>query len=323
MLFGIQPTGCPHLGNLVCLMLAKAQSARTWVCCIADMHALTTWIGSASGFKRRIRLAAAFVLSAGCTTWIVYVQSSATAQSCLHWLVCCLSKRAELESASLADAITNAGCLLYPSLMASDVLACRATHLAVGRDQLKHLEYVNLISRRLNKLAQDALGEAYALFPVVELCSKEAVKLMSLQAPNVKMSKSDRSKLSIINVLDGYDSIRVKIARSKTDGGLCMPARAFDLHNMLGLANLVNVYVAIANRTLLELLARAEGVEVKQFKCWLAKLIYNKTRRVKLKVDKWLLAPEQLEGALASGLKRMERWSKKCVNHVKVIAQLV
>ncbi|AHL31008.1 MAG: Tryptophan--tRNA ligase [Candidatus Hodgkinia cicadicola] len=321
MLYGIQPTGCPHLGNLLCLQLARAQRTHKWVCCIADLHALTSRV-NARGYRNRVRLAAAFVLAGvPSSKCIVYIQSRSLAQTWLLWIISCLSKLPELERASAAER-ANVGHTLYPSLMSADVLACRATHLVVGCDQKKHLEYVRLISNRINALTRLTLNTDRELVPKPKSCFGQSIKLMSLQTPTVKMSKSSDCELGCVYVLDDYAVIRSKVARAKTDAQSWLPSDAPGLNNRLGLTNLIEAYALTAGLSLRLLLARIGKVNIKSFKRWLAKLLYAKARRTSLATKQWLRKPEALDRVLASDSNLIAQWSSCCVNHIKLVTEL-
>ncbi|AUG34191.1 Tryptophan--tRNA ligase [Candidatus Hodgkinia cicadicola] len=321
MLYGIQPTGWPHLGNLLCLQLARTQRAQKWVCCIADLHALTSSV-NARGYKHKVRLAAAFVLAGvPSSECIVYIQSRSLAQTWLLWVISCLSKQPELARASAAEG-ANVGHMLYPSLMGADVLACRATHVVVGCDQKKHLEYVRLISKRINALTRTTLDTDRKLVPKPKPCFGQSVKLMSLQTPTVKMSKSGDCGLGCVYVLDDYAAMRTKVVRAKTDTQLRLPSDASGLNNRLGLANLIEAYALTAGLSLHSLLARVGGASVKSFKRWLAKLMYAKARRTSAVTKQWLRKPEALDNVLTAGSNLIAQWSSSCVNHIKLITEL-
>ncbi|AUG33887.1 Tryptophan--tRNA ligase [Candidatus Hodgkinia cicadicola] len=319
MLYGIRPTGWPHLGNLLCLRLARTRRTQKWVCCIADLHALTSGV-NVRGYKRKVRLAAAFVLAGvPSSERIVYIQSHSLAQTWLLWVISCLSKQPELERASAAEG-ANVGHMLYPSLMSADVLACRATHVVVGCDQKRHLEYVRLISERINALTRTALDTNRELVP--KPCFGQSIKLMSLQTPTAKMSKSGDCELGCVYVLDDYAAIRAKVVRAKTDTQLRLPSDISGLNNRLGLTNLIEAYALTAGLSLQSLLARIGGVNIKSFKRWLAKLMYAKARRTSAVTKQWLRKPEALDNVLTAGSNLIARWSSRCINHIKLITEL-
>ncbi len=158
------------------------------------------------------------------------------------------------------------GLALYPGLMSADIIACRATHVAAGCDQSRHLEYAKLISGRINALAHSTLSAHRGLVPKAESCFSQPVKLMSLQAPAAKMSKSDLCSLGCVYVLDSYSVVSAKIALAKTDASSRLPSAASGLSNRPGLANLIEMYVLTAGVCLQTLLALAGGVSVRRFK---------------------------------------------------------
>lgn len=150
--------------------------------------------------------------------------------------------------------------------MSADVLACRATHVVVGGDQKKHLEYVRLLSKRVNALARAALNTDRELLPKPKSCFGQSVKLMSLQTPTVKMSKSSDCELGCVYVLDDYAAMRAKVGRAKTDAQSRLPSDVSGLNNRPGLTNLIKAYALAAGLSLRPLLARIGEVDVKSFK---------------------------------------------------------
>ncbi|XXM93305.1 MAG: hypothetical protein AAI946_00865 [Candidatus Hodgkinia cicadicola] len=321
-MYGIQPSGYAHLGNLLCIQLARTARAQKWVCCIADLHALTSNASNLE-YKTRVRLTTAFVLaSIPNSVCIVYVQSRSLAQACLLWIISCLSRLPELARASAAADGANVARVLYPGLMAADVIACRATHVVVGYDQRKHLEYIRLISRRINALARVVLSTQHSLLPALAQCFQQPVKLMSLQAPAAKMSKSSACELSSVCILDDYTSIQTKIAHARTDNCSRLPASALGLNNRSGLANLIEAYALIARLSPQALLNRISALEVKRFKRWLARLIHIKMRTPRMLTKRWLRKPEALDAILTAGSALIIHWSSSCVNHIKLITEL-
>ncbi|XXM90124.1 hypothetical protein AADW59_00870 [Candidatus Hodgkinia cicadicola] len=322
VLYGIQPTGCPHLGNLLCLQRARSAQPLKWVCCIADLHALTSNTSTNCYYKHRINLAAAFVLSnVASSTCIIYIQSRSLAQTCLLWIISCLSRQSEIERASAAAAGANMGRVLYPSLMAADIIACRATHVVAGHDQNKHLEYTRLILGRINALARLALGTCHTLLPKTKAQYSQPIKLMSLQSPSEKMSKSDTRALSSVYILDEYTTVCEKIARAITNSRV-LPTVQLAAHAKLGITNLVEMYALVSGlkSTLLLKWMGAESVE--RFKSLLAKLIYSKTRTTRIKTKQWLRRPETLDAVLTAGSKAIASWASSCVAHVELIINL-
>ncbi len=186
--------------------------------------------------------------------------------------------------------------------MAADVLACRPTHLAVGLDQLRHLEHIKLVGRRLNLLAQRAFGEKCVLFPEVGAVAASKLKLMCLRVPTQKMSKSMSPAASTINVLDGYDVLKLKLVRAHTDCCDSLPAAGPLLRNRLGVASLLRLYAAVAAAAAESaVMVCVQNVKMQQFKAWLAKLVYAKLRKTRRLTVGLLAAPEAVDAEVAKG----------------------
>ncbi|XXN13771.1 MAG: hypothetical protein AAI978_00870 [Candidatus Hodgkinia cicadicola] len=205
--------------------------------------------------------------------------------------------------------------------MAADIIACRATHIVAGYDQKKHLEYVKLMSKRINAWARAALA-GYELLPEASFCVNKSIKLMSLQSPDLKMSKSDKCELASIQVLDNYNVISNKIARAKTDSGRALPLAVSDLGNRLGLANLIEIYALAAEVALDRLIMCISTADVDRFKCWLAKLVYARTHSPRLTTARWLNKPEALDAILAIGSSLVSKWASSCADHIRLITEL-
>ncbi|MFP3039455.1 MAG: hypothetical protein ACKESB_01880 [Candidatus Hodgkinia cicadicola] len=323
VLFGIQPSGNPHLGNYLCLIGACASRPPKLVCCVADLHALTSGLGLVQ--KRCIRKAAAFLLAVMNTrrinAFVVYAQSAVKSQVYLSWVAACGTKYAELERASSSSG-SWAASVFYPSLMAADVLACRPTHLAVGLDQLRHLEVVKLIARRLNLLTQRALGEKCALFPEVKTIAASKLRLMCLRVPKKKMSKSATSSESVINVLDDYNAIKLKVVRSRTDCCDSLPGDTLMLRNRSGVASLIGLYAAVASTSEDVVVACVEGTRTQRFKTWLTKLVYAKLRKTRRLTADLIAMPEAVDFEVAKGSAVVEDWASRSASYVRSVAGL-
>ena len=227
---GVQPTGeGPHIGNYL-------GAFRRWVdlqedlhasggesfYCVVDLHALTlAW--DPAGLAEGVRRTAATLLATGIdpAKSVLFVQSDVAEHSELMWMLTCLAKMGELgrmtqykEKGRGDDpGATGAGIFLYPVLMAADVLAYRAHQVPVGDDQRQHLELMRDLAERFNS----RFGET---FPVPEaVIGREGARIMSLDDPTQKMSKSSERPASSIGMLDKPDTVRAKLARAVTDSG--------------------------------------------------------------------------------------------------------
>jgi tryptophanyl-tRNA synthetase len=234
---GVQPTGNLHLGNYLGAIkrFVEMQASHECIYCVVDLHAITqdrsVWGGPAE-LARSTREVTAAYLAAGidATQHIVFNQSQVTAHGELAWIFNCVARVGWLnrmtqfkEKAGKNRENASVGLYAYPNLMAADILAYKATHVPVGEDQKQHLELTRDIAQKFNIDFADSIAEAGfgdAFFPLPEpLIVGPATRVMSLRDGEKKMSKSDPSDLSRINLTDDADTIAKKIRKAKTDPG--------------------------------------------------------------------------------------------------------
>src|SRR6516164_5834921 len=228
---GMQPTGNLHLGNYLGAMVRWIALQKTHECiyCVVDMHAITVW-QDPDELKTAIRQATATYIAAGLDPKrsILFNQSEVSAHAELAWIFNCVARLGWLnrmtqfkEKAGKERENASVGLYVYPNLMAADILAYRATHVPVGDDQKQHLELARDIAQKFNvDFAETIAAEGFAdgFFPLPEpLISGPATRVMSLRDGTKKMSKSDPSDLSRINVADDAETIAKKIKKAKTD----------------------------------------------------------------------------------------------------------
>src|SRR6195256_1534982 len=228
---GMQPTGSLHLGNYLGAMLQwiKLQKTHECIYCVVDLHAITVW-QNPDELKTAIRAATASYMASGldpkCS--ILFAQSEVSAHAELAWIFNCVARLGWLnrmtqfkEKAGKDREQASVGLYAYPVLMAADILAYRATHVPVGEDQKQHLELARDIAQKFNNDFGDSIhahGYGEAFFPLTEpLIQGPATRVMSLRDGTKKMSKSDASDQSRINLADDDDAIAQKIRRAKTD----------------------------------------------------------------------------------------------------------
>ena len=219
---GVQPTGNLHLGNYLGAIrnFARLQDGNDCLYCVVDMHAITVWQDPAELADNTREVTAAF-LAAGIDPDrnIIFNQSQAPQHAELAWIFNCIARMGWLnrmtqfkEKAGKHRENASVGLYVYPNLMAADILAYKATHVPVGGDQKQHLELTRDIAQKFN----NDFGEEF--FPLVEpLILDAAARVMSLRDGTKKMSKSDASDYSRINLTDGADAIAQKIRKAKTD----------------------------------------------------------------------------------------------------------
>ncbi|PIM95519.1 Tryptophan--tRNA ligase [Candidatus Hodgkinia cicadicola] len=322
-MFGIKPTGQPHIANYLCLISAIRMN-RLMVCLVANLHSLSE--NHLIDSRLAIRLMIGFVVSVFSTrlllNWcIVYVQSYSSLSPYLNWIVMCLSKENDVYHASSSELQINFGSLLYPSLMAADIILCNPTYLCIGLDQTKHIEYTSTVIAKFNKLFEyRTFGGNYEFVSKFQ-CLATMMKIMSFKKPLNKMSKSDNR--SAIFVLDDYQNIKSKINMAKTDRVIDMPFELNELCNRSGLSNLFSIYSLNIETDKSILLSYVSTITVYTFKLLLWKLIYFKLYNVRKKTMRYLEVPNLLDKVVLSGRNWMEIWCSSNVKHICSVAELI
>ncbi len=247
---GIQPSGNLTLGNYLGALkhFPELQEAYECLYCVVDLHTMTVRQDPAM-LRERSYAVLALYIACGLDPekTILFLQSQVPAHAELSWLLGCFTYMGELnrmtqfkdKCARHADNI-NAGLYTYPVLMAADILLYQAKYVPIGQDQKQHLELARDIAIRVNKLYGD-------VFTVPEpLISKQGAKVMSLQEPDKKMSKSDTNANNFILITESPDSILKKFKKAVTDSGSEI---RFDPENKPGISNLINIYGTVRNLT--------------------------------------------------------------------------
>ncbi len=247
---GIQPTGIATLGNYLGAIrnwVALQDGGDECIFCLVDLHAITTWQEPAA-LREQTRQMAAVLLACGIdpARSILFQQSAVTAHARLAWIFNCVARIGWLnrmtqfkDKAGKDREAVSTGLYVYPNLMAADIHAYHATKVPVGDDQLQHLELANDIAEKFNH------DYEVAFFPRIEpLVLRETARVMSLRDGTKKMSKSDPSDQSRINLTDDADAIALKIRRAKTDPAP-LPETAEGLRGRPEAANLVGIFAAV------------------------------------------------------------------------------
>src|ERR1700675_1357693 len=232
---GVQPTGNLHLGNYLGAIVnfVKLQETHNCLYCVVDMHALTqpvsVWGGPAELARNTREVTAAFIASGiDPNKHIVFNQSQVSGHAELAWIFNCVARLGWLnrmtqfkEKAGKDRENASAGLYVYPNLMAADILLYHATHVPVGDDQKQHLELARDIAQKFNNDFAKTIARADyegGFFPLPEpLITGPATRVMSLRDGTKKMSKSEESDMTRINLTDDSDAIALKIRRAKTD----------------------------------------------------------------------------------------------------------
>ena len=249
---GVQPTGNLHLGNYLGAItkFVAMQGEHDCLYCVVDMHAITVWQEPAELARNTREVTAAFIASGlDPERSILFNQSQVAEHAELAWIFNCVARLGWLnrmtqfkEKAGKDKEAASVGLYAYPNLMAADILAYRSTHVPVGEDQKQHLELARDIAQKFNNdfaARISALGHPDGYFPLPEpLIQGPAARVMSLRDGTKKMSKSDPSDLSRINLADDAETIAKKIQKAKTDAEP-IPSEEAGLAGRAELENLV------------------------------------------------------------------------------------
>ncbi len=306
---GVQPSGDLHLGNYLGALktFVALQDDMDCIYCIVDLHAITVWQDPTKLAEQTRHIAAAYLASGvDSNKAIVYNQSAVRAHTELAWYFNCIARIGWLnrmtqfkDKAGKNSEKMSVGLYDYPVLQAADILAFKATHVPVGEDQKQHLELTRDIAAKFNH-DFDTPG----FFPLCEPVIKgPGAKVMSLRDGTAKMSKSDPSDNSRINLTDDADMIAKKIRKAKTDSGE-IPATKDELNGRPEVANLVGIYAALSGMDDTAVLTEYAGQGFGVFKPALADLAVEKLRPITDLMTRYLADPEEIDRVLASGADR-------------------
>ena len=302
---GIQPSGNITLGNYIGALrnFTHFENADC-LYCMADLHTLTVRQDPAELRKRTASLAAIYI-ACGLDPEknIIYCQSHVPAHAELAWILNCFTYMGELsrmtqfkdKSAKHADNI-NAGLFTYPVLMASDILLYQTDLVPVGVDQKQHVEICRDIAQRFNGIYGDVFTVPEGYFP------KVGARVMSLQEPTRKMSKSDPEE-TYIAILDKPDVIRKKLRRAVTD---CDARVIYDPENKPGVANLMSIMSALTGKTMDEIANEYDGKGYGVFKDAVADCVIAALEPIQNEYDRINADKAYLEGVMVSGRERAE-----------------
>ncbi len=273
---GVQPSGNLTLGNYLGAIKnwVGLQDSHETIFCVVDLHAITVW-QDPDVLRDATREVAAGMIASGIDPKksIIFNQSQVSAHAELAWIFNCVARMGWLnrmtqfkEKAGKHKERASVGLYVYPDLMAADILAYQATHVPVGADQKQHLELTRDIAQKFNS------DYGVEFFPEVEpLIFGEATRVMSLRDGTAKMSKSDPSENSRINLTDDRDLIAKKIRKARTDSEP-LPGSMDELEGRAEAKNLINIFAALSGRKAGEVCSEYEGQGFADFKGDLADL---------------------------------------------------
>ncbi len=334
---GMQPTGSLHLGNYLGAMLKWIDLQKTHECiyCVVDLHAITVWQDPAE-LRQAIRQVTAAYMAAGLDPKksILFNQSQVSAHAELAWVFNCVARLGWLnrmtqfkEKAGKDRENASVGLYAYPNLMAADILAYRATHVPVGDDQKQHLELARDIAQKFNNDFAEPIREmGYEdgiFFPQPEpVITGPATRVMSLRDGTRKMSKSEPSDLSRINLTDDVDSIAKKIKKAKTDPEP-LPGEVEGLEARPEAENLVGIYAALAGTSKPDVLSEFGGKQFSQFKPALAELCVEKLGPIADEARRLMNDPAEIDRVLANGSERARELATPILNEVKDVVGFI
>jgi len=306
---GIQPSGNLHLGNYLGALkrFVEAQERGTQsIYCVVDLHAVTVWQDPAALARATRELTAGFI-AAGLDPErsILFNQSQVAEHSQLAWVFNCVARMGWMkrmtqfkDKAGKNAEQASLGLFAYPALMAADILAYHATHVPVGEDQKQHLELTQEIARKFNH------DYGVEFFPVTEpVIEGAATRVMSLRDGAKKMSKSDPSDMSRINLTDDADTIARKIRKAKTDPEP-LPETAEGLETRPEARNLVNIFAALADTTVAAVMAEMGGRPFSELKPMLADMAVGKLAPISSEMARLMRDPAEIDRTLARGADR-------------------
>jgi tryptophanyl-tRNA synthetase len=333
---GMQPSGNPHLGNYLgaIVKFVDLQATHDCIYCVVDMHAITVW-QEPEELARAIREVTATYIACGIDPkkHIVFNQSQVAEHAELAWVFNCVARLGWMnrmtqfkEKAGKDRENASLGLYAYPSLMAADILVYRATHVPVGEDQKQHLELTRDIAQKFNNdyaasIAARGFGDAF--FPQPEpLIQGPATRVMSLRDGTKKMSKSDPSEQSRINLTDDADAIALKIRRAKTDPDP-LPHDEKALAARPEADNLVGIFAACASKTKAEVLKEFGGAQFSAFKPALADLLVARLSPITAEMRRLVADTGYIDQVLADGSVRAQALAAETMKAVKDIVGFV
>ena len=308
---GIQPSGGLTLGNYLGALkrFAQAQDAGIeTIYCIVDLHAITVWQDPEKLRRATRELACGFIASGiDPARSILFNQSQVSAHAELGWVFNCVARMGWLnrmtqfkDKAGKHAENASVGLFCYPDLMAADILAYHATHVPVGDDQKQHLELTRDIALKFNH------DFGVEFFPIVEpVIEGAATRVMSLRDGTKKMSKSDPSDQSRINLTDDADTIAKKLRKAKTDPEP-LPETAEGLKDRPEARNLVNIYAALSDQTVDQVMAEVGGQQFGTFKPRLADLAVAKLSPISAEMSRLMQDPAEIDRILGQGAARAD-----------------
>jgi tryptophanyl-tRNA synthetase len=323
---GVQPTGNLHLGNYLGaiknFVALNNDIDNNCIFCVVDLHAITLKQDPRE-LKNNIRETVATFIASGIDAKrsIIFNQSSVSAHSEGAWMLSCVARMGWLnrmtqfkEKAGKDKEKASIGLYSYPVLMAADILLYDATHVPVGDDQKQHLELCRDIAQKFNN---DFEIDNFLQVPE-PLIQKEFSRIMSLKDGSKKMSKSELSDLSRINLTDNKDQIINKIKKAKTDP-LPMPTNIKELDERLEIKNLIGIFSSLTNSSLEDSVEKFSGKNLSEFKENLSHALVDKIEPISTEIKKLLKDQTYLDKILTEGFEKADLIASKKIKKIKEI----
>ena len=321
---GVQPTGNLHLGNYLGAIKKfvdlQKDIKNNCIYCVVDLHAITVK-QDPKVLKKNIRETTAVFLASGLDPKksIIFNQSMVSSHAEGAWLLGCVARMGWLnrmtqfkEKAGKDKEKASVGLYIYPILMASDILLYDATHVPVGEDQKQHLELTRDIAQKFNS---DFNCPNFLITPE-PLIQENFSRIMSLKDGTKKMSKSDPSDQSRINLTDDKDQIVNKIKKAKTDSAQ-LPQNDNDIIKRPELVNLYGIFSSIQNQNLNKTINDFRGKNFSEFKNKLAEVLVEKIYPISNEIKKLLKDEKYIDNILKTGSIEAEKIARKKVNDIK------
>ena len=317
---GIQPTGDLHLGNYLGALRNWVALQNDYDCiyCIVDLHAITVW-QEPNRLASNTREVTAGLIASGLDPKknIIFNQSALSAHAELAWVFNCIARLGWLnrmtqfkEKAGKHKENASVGLYVYPNLMAADILLYKANHVPVGDDQKQHIELARDIAQKFNN------DYKTDLFPLPEpMIFGEATRVMSLKDGSKKMSKSDPSENSRINMTDGPDDIARKIKKATSDSEL-LPGSSEDLLARPEAKNLIGIYAALSNQNTTQVCSEFEGKQFSDLKGKLTDLAVSVLGPIGVEMSQLMSEPSYLDSVLRDGAEKSRVMSDEVLAEV-------
>jgi tryptophanyl-tRNA synthetase len=333
---GMQPTHTLHLGNYLGAMVnwIAMQETHSCIYCVVDLHAITIF-QDPKELAQNIRGVTAAYLACGLdpTRSIIFNQSQVHEHAELAWVFNCVARMGWLnrmtqfkEKAGKDKENASVGLFAYPTLMAADILVYKATYVPVGEDQKQHLELSRDVAQKFNNDFSQTIaahGHGDAFFPLPEpMITGPATRVMSLRDGAKKMSKSDASDFSRINLTDDSDQISQKIRKAKTDPEP-LPSEPKGLEGRPEAENLVGIFAALAGTSPQAVLKDFGGAQFSTFKPALAELAVSKLAPIAAEMRRLAADPAHIDGILADGAARAQAIAAPIMRDVKDVVGLL